>query len=135
MFLNRLEEGNKKLFLKVCTHAAWSNGVFQNEQKDMVFAYCREMNIPEHIPEYNGTIDATIEELASKATEEEKNIIVLEILGLVKSDGAYEETEKEFMDALVTGLKVKESVFDKISSLLEKYIDLCSELLSTVSEK
>ncbi len=134
MFLNQLEEVSKELFLKVCIHAAWSNGVFVNEEKEMIFAYCREMSIPEDVPEYDGTINDVLLELADKATTEEKNIIVLEILGLVKADGVYEEKEKEFMDALVTGMKVKEGVLSKLNSLLDIYTTVCKELFFTLSE-
>lgn len=136
MFLNQLEDVNKELFLKVCIHAAWSNGVFVNEEKEMIFAYCREMSIPEDVPEYDGTINDVLSELAEKATTKEKNIIVLEILGLVKADGVYEdkEKEKEFMDALVTGMKVKEGVLSKLNSLLDIYATVCKELFFTLSE-
>lgn len=134
MFLNQLQEVNKELFLKVCIHAAWSNGVFVNEEKEMIFAYCREMSIPENVPECDETINDVLLELAEKVTTKEKNIIVLEILGLVKADGVYEDKEKEFMDALVTGMKVKEGVLSKLNSLLDIYATVCKELFFTLTE-
>lgn len=134
MFLNQLAKENKELFLKVCIHAAWSNGVFVNEEKEMIFAYCREMCISENAPEYDGTIDAVIAELAEKASDKEKNIIVLEILGLVKADGVYEEKEVEFMNSLVSRMKVKEGVLSKLNSLITIYTTVCNELFLTIGE-
>lgn len=118
----------------MCVHAAWSNGVFVNEEKEMIFAYCREMCIPEDVPEYDGTINDVLSELAEKATTKEKNIIMLEILGLVKADGVYEEKEIEFMNSIVAGMKVKEGVLSKLNSLLDIYATVCKELFFTLSE-
>ena len=50
MLLNALQEKNRELFLEVCVHAAMANKVLEKEEQEMIFAYCREMNIPEHIP-------------------------------------------------------------------------------------
>lgn len=118
----------------MCVHAAWSNGVFVNEEKEMIFAYCREMCIPEDVPEYDGTINDVLLELVKKATAKEKNIIVLEILGLVKADGEYEEKEIEFMNSIVAGMKVKEGVLSKLNSLLTIYTTVCNELFLTIGD-
>lgn len=45
MFLNLLNEHTKKGFLKLCVHAYLSNGAFAEKEKDILFAYYREMNI------------------------------------------------------------------------------------------
>jgi len=50
MFLNYLKDTNKENFLKVCVHAALSNGVFAEKEKEALTAYCREMNVEVHIP-------------------------------------------------------------------------------------
>ncbi len=132
MFLNQLENENKQSFLKVCVLAALSNGVFANEEKEMIGAYCREMNIPENVPEHSDSMEDVLAVLAEKASDMEKNIIVLEVLGLVKSDGVYEDKEKAFMKTLVCGMKVKEGILAKMESLLEIYTVVCKELYGAV---
>ena len=132
MFLNQLENDNKELFLKVCVLAALSNGLFANEEKEMISAYCREMNIPENIPECSESIEDIAAVLAEKASDVEKNIIVLEVLGLVKSDGLYEDKEKAFMETLVSGMRTKEGMLSKMESLLEIYTVVCKELYAAV---
>lgn len=134
MFLNQLKEENKELFLKVCVHASLSNGVFANKEKEMISEYCREMNISENVPECGETFDATLEELSEKATNEEKKIIMLEILGLVKSDGVYDEKEKKFMNDLAKGIKVQEIVLTKLNSLLDIYTAVCKSILLEINE-
>lgn len=134
MFLNKLEKNTKDLFLKLCIHAALSNGVFADEQKEMVKAYCREMNIPEDIPEFNDTFEELLDQISLKTTNQEKKIIVLEILGLIKSDGIYDEKEKLFMKSLIKGINVNEDVLNKTQSLLEIYTVVCKELYTLISE-
>jgi len=100
----------------------------------MISAYCREMNIQEKIPECNKSIEDLAAILAEKASNAEKNIIVLEILGLVKSDGLYEVKERAFMKSLVFSMKVKEEMLSKLVNLLEIYKVVCKELYATVLE-
>lgn len=134
MFLNDLQEGNKELFLKVCVHASLANDIFEEEEKEMIYAYCREMNIIERIPEITDDFDAVVSDLASQTDDVEKKIIVLGILGLVKSDGLYDEKEKVFVEKLVKGLQVEDEVVSKLNSLLESYTAVCKEIYATVRE-
>ncbi len=134
MFLNLLQESNKELFLKVCVHASLSNEIFAEEEKEMINAYCREMNITEHIPSESDDFDQVVNSLAEQADDIEKKIIILEILGLIKSDGIYDEKEKCFMKKFVEGMKIKSDVLSKFNSLLEIYLAVCKELRSAVCE-
>ena len=66
MFLNQLKETNKEDFLKVCVYASLANGVFADEEKDMLFAYCREMNIKEHVPETPEALEVLMQKIREK---------------------------------------------------------------------
>lgn len=134
MFLNLLQESNKELFLKVCVHAALANEIFAEEEKDMIYAYCHEMNIAEYIPENVEKLDEVVHSLNAQADEVEKKIIVLEVLGLIKADGVYDEKEKDFMKMLVKKMNVKEDVLSQYNSLLEIYLAVCKELRAAVCE-
>ena len=85
MFLNELKEGEKELFLELCVHAANANGLFVGEEKDLLKAYCAEMQmqVPSVIEETGE--DAIIKKL-KKASLESKKIIVLEIIGLLQAE-------------------------------------------------
>lgn len=134
MFLNLLEESNKELFLKVCVHASLANEFFAEEEKEMIYAYCREMNIKEHIPDESGDFGQVVDSLVAQTNDVEKKIVILEILGLIKSDGIYDEKEKCFMKELVERLKVQTDVLSKFNSLLEIYLVVCKELRAAVCE-
>lgn len=135
MFLNLLREESKELFLKVCVHASLSNEIFAEEEKEMIYAYCREMNITEHIPEQVEDFGQIMNCLAEKTDDTEKKIIILEILGLIKADGIYDEKEKCFIKMFVDEMGIQEDMLGRINSLLEIYLAVCKELRVAVMEE
>lgn len=134
MFLNYLKEGNKSAFLRLCVHAALSNGVFEQEEEKTIGAYCREMNIPQNVPDTNESLENVLNYIEENADDVEKKIIVLEILGLVKSDNVYDDMEKDFMKKLIEGIKVQDDVLRKMNNLLDIYITVYRELYATIFE-
>lgn len=134
MFLNQLNDSAKENFLKVCVHAALANGVFAEEEKNMLFAYCREMNVEEVIPETPETFDELVSKINAEVSKEEKNIYVLEILALMNSDGSFDDKENDFMDKLTRGLGIDKEILVKFDDLLKKYIEISKELYTAISE-
>ena len=132
MFLMLLKEENKERFLKVCVYAAMSNEIFAEEEKLMISAYCREMNIAEHIPETTAEFDAFIPELAENTDGKEKNIILLETLALIRSDGIYDDREQAFMKSLTLGLGLPLSKLDDYLVILDKYNEMAKEMLQAI---
>lgn len=104
------------------------------EEKDTLFAYCREMNVNEKIPDTPETLEELITKISNETSDEEKNIYILEILALMKSDGIYDEKEKEFMKKLALGLGFSEEVLIKYNNLLEKYLEIGKELYVAITE-
>lgn len=135
MFLNQLEKDTKNLFLELCKHAANSDNVFEEVEKEMMYAYCREMNMPEIIPEDEKPLDELIKSIRENSSEKERNIIILEILGLMNADSEYAKEEEEFVIKLVKDLEIKEGILSKISSLLAIYKTVCQEMYATVNGK
>ena len=134
MFLNRLNETTKESFLKLCVHASLSNGIFSEEEKQTLFAYCREMNVQEYIPDTPETFEELVKRINSETNSEEKNIYILEILALIKSDGVYDEKEQSFMKEFTYGLGFTEAIIDKYDKLLEKYLEIGKELFAAITE-
>ena len=132
MFLMLLKEPNKERFLTQCVYAAMSNEIFAEEEKLMISAYCREMNIAEHIPETTAEFDAFIPELAENTDGKEKNIILLETLALIRSDGIYDDREQAFMNSLTLGLGLPLSKLDDYLVILDKYNEMAKEMLQAI---
>lgn len=134
MFLNYLKDTNKDKFLKLCVHAALANGIFKEEQKEIFKAYCRELGVEEHIPETSDNFEELAESIFKDSTEIERKIIVLEILALIKSDGVYDDDEKEFMEKLASYLQVNEDVQLKLEELLRQYLVISADMYSFIFE-
>lgn len=134
MFLSYLNEANKEGFLKLCVHAALSDDNFAEEENAAIEAYCREMDLKVHRPEGCESFQDLVKELSDSTAKEEKNIIVLETLALIKSDGVYDEKEKVFMKELIDGLGVSNSKLIKFDELLTKYLEIGKEMYSAIIE-
>ena len=59
---------------------------------------------------------------------------MLEILGLVKSDGIYDEKEKVFMEKILHSFGVDGETSVQLESLLDKYTAVFKELYAVVFE-
>ena len=114
MFLNELQEKNKELFLKICLHASLSNKVFADEEKEMIYAYCREMNVPESIPD-GSELDNVIEILGLQADGVEKKIIILE---KTTEDTDFVTWLKGQMPNFVEGLKIIEEKKEEVNPFM-----------------
>lgn len=134
MFLSYLKDTNKENFLKVCVHAAISNGIFAEEEKEMIDAYCREMSIEVHVPDTQEPFSELMQTILDNTTPKERNIFVLEILALVKSDGVYDDKERMFMKTFIKGLNVSESDLSKFEELLAKYTEIGKELYAAITK-
>ncbi len=134
MFLSQLNERNKEDFLKICAKAALSNGVFADEEKEILYVYCREMDIDEHIPDTSEDVDTLIGRLKGSTNDEEKRIIIFETLTFIKSDGTYDEKEQNYMLKLSTGLGLAKEDLERFDSLLEKYLLIEQELFDAIAE-
>lgn len=134
MFLNALQERNRELFLEVCIHASMANEILAEEEKETIFAYCREMNIEEHIPDIEDSFESLVAKLAEQADDSEKKIIVLEILGLIKADGSFDQKEKSFFNKFIECLRIGPDVVDKLESLQERYVAVYREMYAAIYE-
>lgn len=132
MFLNALQKENKELFLALCVHAARANGTFEIDEEEMIYAYCREMSLIEHIPEDIDEVDSLIKSMEEKTSNIEKKIVVMELLGFFDLDVVSDE--KKFMIKVIDGLKVEPKVVDSLTCLLKEYISAYKKLYTLISE-
>lgn len=128
MFLSSLKSENKLLFLKLCMHLASSDGVIAESEKELMLAYCREMDIKEEIVICVDSVDELAKQLAETANDAEKKIVMLELLALANSDGKYELSEQEEIHVISNILGLDKADLEKTASLLMKYELICEEI-------
>ncbi|MDD6991511.1 MAG: hypothetical protein PUI48_06765 [Oscillospiraceae bacterium] len=115
MYLNRLNEEQKNLFIDLCIHASLANNNFADEEKNMIDLYCEEMNLKEHRYTANNSMDDAVSKLVAISTNEELRIVLLEISALIISDNVYDNDEQNFMNSLVERIGFSE---DKVSEMM-----------------
>lgn len=120
MFLNQLSEDNKEFFLELCLHASMADGEFVLEEMASVSLYCHEMMIPNHIPNEE-PLETVLQKINLTATAQEKKIIVLEIIMLLKSDDDYPKAEKEFVLKVVRELGISVEKYHTLETLADIY--------------
>lgn len=124
MYLNRLNEEQKDLFIDLCIHAALANDKFVDEEKELINVYCDEMNITSVRYEANRSLDEVVEKLIGISTKEELRIIILEITALMISDKVYDEAERKFMKDLSAKADLSEDKQNEMLENLHKLTDI-----------
>lgn len=90
MFLNVLELPEKKAFLKLAHLVARVDGIINEDEEKIIATYLKEMQVPEFEFE-NLPLDSIISFFEKESS---KNIVFIEILGLIFADGTYSEEER-----------------------------------------
>lgn len=121
MFLGKLSEKEKNAFISLSVHASNSNGDFAEEEKMMIQEYCKEMGIP--FFDANNAI--SMDEIIAVFQESDlpiKKIILLETLGLVYSDGVFDESEKGFISDFAKKIGLTEEDVVKQTAAIKEYL-------------
>ena len=119
MYLNRLNNEQKELFLDLSIHAAMSNNLFTDEEKVTVRQYCAEMNIPETY-EAKLSNDEVLEKLSAISTKQEMRIVFMEITALVLSDNIFDEQEQAFVKKVAAAAQVTDEEKDRIVDTVQE---------------
>jgi len=98
MFLNRLNNEEKKAFLSLAHHMARVDLNFMDEQKQIISQYCLEMGIDDI--EYDESKFDLVKVLKTFTNSKSQKIVLLEIMALVYADNILHETEQEIIDIM-----------------------------------
>ncbi len=100
MFLNRLSEKEKHVFLELAHHVAMVDDEFHEQEKIIIGKYCMEMQMDDL--EYDNSVFDLKKTLSVIEKESSKKIILLEIMALVYSDGHLDSAEDKVLNEIVT---------------------------------
>lgn len=125
MYLGQLSNEKKELFLDLSIHVALSNNDLAAEEKATIDAYCDEMGLPASDYVAKKDLQEVLEELKMKCTNTEKNIILIEIVGLMMSDSIYDTMEEKFMKDVQAALGISDEKVEKailaVRQLMQAY--------------
>lgn len=133
MFLNKLSNEKKELFLSLAYNISYIDENYTDEEKNMLEQYCIEMEInfnKIHLIEDFEYVLARINEICNI---HEKKIIVFELVGLILVDGDLHDKEKDAMTNMVELFGINEKYFDDCKKLITEYYDLQNRIIDLVN--
>lgn len=123
MFLSRLSSDYNKVFLALCYKAIGCNDEITEEELVQLNQYASELKTTIDFDEYkNKSIDDIVNALASTDLTDKK-IILSEMLGILMSDGVYDDIEKGFYRDVCMKLNIPHSLAIEIEKGVEEYIE------------
>ena len=121
MFLNRLDNNSKEVFLSLAYYISTVDSSYENVQKTLIVKYLQEMNISDIEFKIN---EFSLVECVKKVTNKEyKKIILIELLGIINNDNIITSIEKDMIDTIVDTWNIN-------SSLVVVYSEWSKNLLS-----
>lgn len=135
MYLNRLNNEQKELFLDLCINAAEADNNFAAEEKRLIEQYCEEMQMAGVRLQADHDFESAVSNLMNISSKEDLRMILLEITALVLADGKFDKAEKEFVDRLVKLTGMESETFDKMKQLLTDLTQLYRNIDDLIFEK
>ena len=129
-----LKDEQKDLFLQLAVVAAKANGKFDETEQEMLIKFANEMNI-EPKSESDKSFDELVAELAKISSKKEKKIILFEAIGILNSDGEFDEKEAEYLANVAKKFDISKEDLEYMMSLVSYYIELFDEIVYTVVDE
>ena len=135
MYLMNLSEKVKKSFLELAYLVAVADNNFSDEEKIVMEAYKNELQIDYDFQNMdNINLDSVIQSICLNANEAEKKIIVFEIIGLAMTDNLYDDNERKTVKQINEAFQMDAAYPSKCESLIEKYVELQTQIDALVIE-
>lgn len=120
MFLGKLNNKEKEMFLDIAVYTAQSNGIVEDVEKELIMQYCREMGVSF----YDISKLHSMQELVdffSNVSKEKKRIVVLELVGLCYVDGCMDSIETAFTEKFSRDIGLSPEIYSMIKKDVEEY--------------
>ena len=132
MYLNLLNDEQKKCFLDYAIRLTTVDGHYSETEQEMMFAYCDEMHI--HFEERANSFDiqSLVETMKNICGEREKKIILFEALGLALVDNKYHENEVKLIEYTQQQFELDDTFVEKCKVYLDEYMKLQEKINTLV---
>ena len=111
MFVNLFDQDEKEKFLELIYKMATCDGVYAEEEKELLNNYKIEFGI-DQIPDTLSVHDL-VQYFAEK-TDDKKKIVLFELYGMVLADDEIGEQEKDLFEEIKKIFALNTEVYDKI---------------------
>ena len=134
MFLNQLNAEEKELFLELAANAVQANGVFEQDEMETVARLCYEMMVPNHLPNTEKPLDQILNEINEIATAQEKNMILFELIMLLRSDEEADQKELNLSGYVAYKLDISDDKSNHLHSLARIRQKLNTEITALICQ-
>jgi hypothetical protein len=125
MFLNALNETERKRFLELAYHAVCIDGVVEPREQRAFASYQQECQLPDYAP--TGTPVAELATAFHASTKRIRRIVLLELQGLVLADGALQQREADLLQQLATAWEFREAEYRRLRRWTQDFLDLLED--------
>ena len=131
MFVNVMNQGEKENFLELVYKMATCDGVYAEEEKELVTNYKLELNLKD-IPDTK-TVSELLDYFSEKSSAL-RRIVFFELYGMVMADGEIEKNEKEIMEELKSKFALDEKGYADMIMAADMLKDAYDRVYSAVFE-
>ena len=134
MFLEKLSEREKEVFLDLARATAKANGMVEDSEKEMIRRYCREMSMDEHKIYDEVTVDEAAEFL-KESSSKVRNIIIVELMILCSADGEKDKEVKKFVKDLAEKIGISLETYDILKKDVKAFHEMIHDMKKHIKEK
>lgn len=135
MFLHLLDRAQRRELCRAALHLVAADEVVDLREEAVLAQVRSELGFfdPDDVPMPPRDLDALLDGLEVFDTTEAKNILVLQLLVLVLSDGELEERELELLGAICRRLDVSRDAFARLREFARRLLDLRADGLDLIA--
>jgi tellurite resistance protein len=129
MFLNVLEQQEQHAFLQLAHQVAYADGYINEMEAQLMMMYKHEIGLSEDTVFSEISLQELIAQFKSEAS---KNAAFIEILGLILTDGEYNDEERMIVSKIKEGFGFSLEKYEMCKAWVHKVTDTYKEGLSII---
>lgn len=131
MFLEMLRGDEKERFLDLAIKAAEANGEVVEDEKRMLKAFAKELEI---LPRYSSSLSLSdiLADFVSNSSKQTMRIVVFELIGILFADSEFDEKEKNYLNEITESFGLDKSIIAEMIDEIKQYSFLYKKICKTV---
>jgi uncharacterized tellurite resistance protein B-like protein len=129
MFLNNLSLEQRKVFLGLANRILIIDNSVDGAEISYLHRICAEMSLDLHDGEEYPI--ETLNEVFQK--NEEKRLVIIELMALAQSNEEFHEYEKEFIEKVINAFGIDDSIIEEMEMLVNEYFAIHKKLANFIA--
>ena len=132
MFLSRLNNREKNIFMSLALAVARADGIVLDSEKRMLSDYASEMGLSLENPVPEKNFEALLAEINETSSDQTKRIIYVELRALANVDENIAVEEKTLLYSIEQAFCFDKKTISLCINLLDNYIFACKNLIKFI---